>query len=120
MTKILFVDDDRDLLISMKALFKQNGFDIAVTLSCDEGLGILKAFHPDLIFLDMYIGDQDGREMCKQIKEQADYRHIPIVFISGDREALKLYRDYGANSFVEKPLQFATLLEIVKDRGNLN
>jgi DNA-binding response OmpR family regulator len=120
MTKILIVDDDEDLLVSMKSLFKKNGFDIAVTLSCAEGLGILKSFHPDLIFLDMLVGDEDGREMCKQIKDQAEYKHIPIVFISADHEALKLYREYGANSFVKKPLKFSTLLGIAKDQTNLN
>ncbi len=120
MTKILIVDDDEDQLVSMKALFKQNGFDIAVTLSCDEGLGILKSFQPDLIFLDMNVGDRDGREMCKQIKEQADFKHIPVIFISADHDALNLYREYGANSFVQKPLRFSTLLGIVKDRRYLN
>jgi DNA-binding response OmpR family regulator len=46
MTKILIVDDDNDLLASMKALFKQNGFDIAVTLSCHEGWESLRPFTP--------------------------------------------------------------------------
>jgi len=118
--KILIVDDDKDLLVSMKALFKKNGFDIEVTISCDEGLSILKSFKPDLIFLDMNVGDQDGREMCKKIKEDADYKHIPVIFISSDHEALKLYNEYGATSFIEKPLQFSTLLNIVKDPSNLN
>jgi len=120
MKKILIVDDDKDLLVSMKALFKENGFDIAVTISCDEGFLILNSFKPDLIFLDMNVGDQDGREMCRKIKEDAEHKHIPVIFIGADHEALKQYREYGANSFVEKPLQFSTLLGIVKNPGSLN
>ncbi len=120
MKKILIVDDDKDLLVSMKALFKKNGFDIAVTISCDEGFLILNSFKPDLIFLDLNVGDQDGREMCRKIKADADLRHIPVIFISSDHEALKLYNEYGAVSFVEKPLRFSSLLNIVKDPGNLN
>ena len=120
MKKILIVDDDEDLLRGMKSLFKKNGFDIAVTISCDEGLLILRSFKPDLIFLDMNVGDEDGRQMCKKIKEDAAYRHIPVVFISGDRKEIKQYKEFGADSFVEKPLRFSTLLDVVKNTTNLN
>lgn len=41
MIKILIVDDDKDLLVGLKALFKQNGFDISVRISCDEGMEII-------------------------------------------------------------------------------
>jgi DNA-binding response OmpR family regulator len=120
MKKILIVDDDEDLLVSMKSLFTKNGFDIAVTISCDEGFSILNSFKPDLIFLDLNVGDEDGREMCRKIKEDADFKHIPVVFISSDHEALKLYNEYGAASFLEKPLQFSSLLNIVNNPDNLN
>lgn len=116
----MIVDDDQDLLASMKALFKKNGFDIAVTISCDEGLLILTSFDPDLIFLDLNVGDGDGREMCKKIKEQAAYKDIPVILMSSDHEALKLYREYGANSFVKKPMQFSMLLDIAKNLSELN
>ena|SRR5258708_33123286 len=112
MKKILIVDDDKDLLVSMKALFEKNGFDIAVTISCDEGFLILNSFKPDLVFLDINVGGQDGREMCKKIKEDADYKHIPVILISSDHEALKLYNEYGATSFIKKPLQFSMLLDL--------
>lgn len=120
MKKILIIDDDEDLLVSMKTLFSKNGFDIAVTISCNEGFSILNSFKPDLIFLDMYVGDEDGRAMCKRIKEDAEHRHIPIIFISADHEALKLYNEYGATSFVGKPLDFSKLLYIVNHPDNLN
>ena len=120
MKKILIVDDDKDLLVNMKALFKKNGFDIAVTVSCDEGILILHSFNPDMIFLDLNMGDEDGREMCKKIKEDADFKHIPVILISSDHDALKQYNEYGASSFVKKPLQFSSLLDIVKNHSNLN
>jgi DNA-binding response OmpR family regulator len=120
MKKILIVDDDKDLLASLKTLFLKNGFDIVVTMSCDEGLSILRDFKPDLIFLDMNVGDEDGRAMCKKIKEQAEYRHMPVIFISADQEGEREYKEFGAHSFVKKPLQFSMLLDIVKDMANLN
>lgn len=68
----------------------------------------------------MNVGNEDGREMCKKIKDDAEHKHIPVIFISSDHEALKQYRQHGADSFVKKPFQFSTLLDIVKREGNLN
>lgn len=119
MKKILIVDDDKDLLVSLKALFKRNGFDIAVTISCAEGLLIMHTFKPDLIFLDLNVGGEDGGEMCRKIKEDADLKHIPVILISSDHEGLKQYKVYGA-TFVEKPVQFTTLVNIANYPSHLN
>ena len=120
MKKILIVDDDKDLLAGLKALFKRNGFDIAVTVSCAEGLAIMHSFKPDLIFLDLNVGGEDGREMCRRIKEDADLKDIPVILISSDHEGLKEYNLYGATSFVQKPLKFSTLVNIANNPSQLN
>ena len=120
MKKILIVDDDKDLLATLKALFIKNGFDIAVTISCSEGLVIMHTFQPDLIFLDLNVGGEDGRDMCRKIKEDADLKHIPVILISSDHEGLKEYQLYGATSFAQKPLQFTTLVNIANNPSHLN
>ena len=120
MKKILIVDEDRQLLESLKALFETNGFDIAVTISCAEALIIMHSFKPDLIFLDLNVGGDDGREMCRKIKQDAELTNIPVILISSDHEGLKQYNLYGATSFVEKPLQFSSLVTIANNPSNLN
>src|SRR5579872_5315306 len=79
--RILFVDDDEDLLAAMKNILRQQGYEVAVATSCSEGLGMLETFHPDLILLDINIGSEDGRLMCRQIKEQSVYEHIPVILV---------------------------------------
>lgn len=103
MKKIMVVDDDKDLLANMKAFMSRKGYDVAVTASCEEGMDILRSFRPDLIFMDINIGEEDGREMCKRIKAQAEYQFIPVILISANHEALKQYQECGANSFINKP-----------------
>src|SRR5579871_2143380 len=98
MKRILFVDDDVDLLAAMKILLRREGYEVAVTTSCNEGLDILANFRPDLILLDINVGNEDGRLMCRQIKEQAEYEHIPVILISANDEALETYRDYSADA----------------------
>ena len=112
MKKIMIVDDDKDLLVVIKGFLKREGFNVSVTTSCNEGLEILLSFKPDLIFLDINVGSEDGREMCKKIKSMADHKHIPVIFISANDDALKTYRDYGAEGIIRKPLQPAYLLNL--------
>jgi DNA-binding response OmpR family regulator len=111
MKKILVVDDDRDLLANIKAFLKRQGYDPAVTTSCDEGLQILHTFKPDLILLDINVGDEDGREMCRKIKSQAEYRHIPVILLSANYEALLVYQEYGANAYMKKPFELLSLID---------
>lgn len=110
MKRILFVDDDVDLLAAMKIFLRQEGYEVAVTTSCKEGLEILRTFQPDLIILDINVGNEDGRIMCRQIKQQAEYEHIPVILISANDEALATYREYRADNAVSKPFDLSGLV----------
>jgi len=112
MKKIMVVDDEKDLLALVKGYLTRVGYDVAVTTSCKEGADILASFKPNLIFLDINVGSEDGREMCKQIKSLAEHKHIPIVLISADDDSLKTYKDYDADSFLKKPFQPSQLLDV--------
>jgi DNA-binding response OmpR family regulator len=113
MKKIMVVDDDKDLLVAFKALLKRQGFDVAVTASCEEGFEILASYKPDLIFLDINVGNDDGRNMCKRIKTQAEHKHIPVILISANDEALNTYTKYGADSFLKKPFELVKLANVL-------
>jgi CheY-like chemotaxis protein len=112
MRKVMVVDDDKDLLLALKGILKREGYDVSVTTSCSEGLEILLAFKPDLIFLDINVGTDDGREMCIAIKSMAEHKHIPIVLMLANDDALGTYREYGADSTITKPLQLAHVLKL--------
>jgi CheY-like chemotaxis protein len=112
MKKIMVVDDDTDLLAAMKGFLIREGYHVTVSTSCREGLVSLASFKPGLIFLDVNVGIEDGREMCRKIKTLADHKHIPIVLISASDEALKTYKEYGASSFLRKPFQPSQLLNV--------
>jgi CheY-like chemotaxis protein len=115
MKKIMVVDDEKDLLAAVKGVFEKAGYDVAVTTSCKEGADILASFKPNLIFLDINVGSEDGREMCKQIKSLAEHKHIPIVLISANDDALRAYKECDADSFLRKPFKPSQLLELAAD-----
>lgn len=112
MKKIMVVDDEKDLLALVKGYLKKSGYDVAVTTSCEEGLHILNSFRPDLIYIDINVGTEDGREMCKQIKSLAEHKHIPIILISADDDSLNTYSKYQADAVLKKPFQPSQLLHL--------
>lgn len=113
MKKILVVDDDEDVLLMLKTFLQLKGYETVGSHSCAEGLDIFYAFRPDVVILDVNVGTEDGREMCRKIKEQAEYRHIPVVMISANSSGLKSYSDYGANAALEKPFNFSKLVALI-------
>lgn len=114
MKRVLFVDDDVDLLAATKTFLRKQGFEVATTTSCKEGLEILEAFHPELVLLDINVGDEDGRLMCRRIKEQAEYERIPVILMSANHEELATYRDYGADNFLKKPFELSAVTNALK------
>lgn len=111
MKKILVVDDDKDLLFTLKTLLGKNGYSVYVTTSCNEGLQIFYDILPDIVLLDINIQEEDGRDMCTKIKAHAQYQHIPVILMSADHDALQSYKIYGAAAIMEKPLALEVILE---------
>jgi two-component system sensor histidine kinase ChiS len=114
MKKILVVDDNEDILFMLKNYFKLKGYEVTVSLSCHEALSIFYAVQPDLVLLDVNVGHEDGRVMCREIKSRAEYQHIPVILISANSEGLVAYEKHGANAAVEKPFNFPYLVSIVE------
>ena len=74
---------------------------------------------PGLILLDLNMPRKDGREALKEIKENPDFRRIPIVVLTtskADEDILRTY-DLGVNSYVTKPVTFESLVETIKVLG---
>ncbi|MGF1933698.1 MULTISPECIES: response regulator [unclassified Nostoc] len=72
--------------------------------------------HPDLILLDLNMPRKNGLEALKEIKTDPQLRRIPVVVLSTSRREEDIYNTYnlGANSFIIKPVSFASLVEVIK------
>jgi len=113
MDKILIVEDDEDLITLLKSGLSRNGYQVRATISCKEGLEIFYQFLPDLVILDINVGNEDGREMCRQIKASAEFQLIPVIMISANDISLELYKDYGANDILKKPFLLAQIQKLI-------
>jgi len=107
--KILAIDDNKDNLITLKALIHDAFPEITVftSNSGQEGLKIVAAEEPDIILLDIVMPGMDGFEICKKLKADTLTSDIPVVFITaiiGEKEGRIHALECGAEAFLLKPI----------------
>ncbi|MFH1062283.1 MAG: response regulator [Candidatus Omnitrophota bacterium] len=82
--KVLMIDDDIKFLELVKLnLEDTNEFEVRAETNGSVGLSAAMIFHPDIIILDIVMGDQDGSSVAKQLKENVKTKDIPIIYLSG-------------------------------------
>lgn len=122
---ILIAEDDADDRYLLQAAFEENGFadelqfvENGVELldhlyNCAAGNGTVL---PDFILLDLNMPKKDGREALKEIKQNHDWRRIPVIIFSTTNNKQEIVRCYelGVNSYITKPNSFEQLIMVVK------
>ena len=116
MYKILVVDDDQSILDSMEIALSLQGYEVETTTKGEETFSKIGSFKPDLIFMDVYLSGMDGREICKQIKERDDTKHIPVIIFSANKSMKEVFEESGANDFIGKPFNMDELYDKVKNQ----
>jgi DNA-binding response OmpR family regulator len=112
--KILVVDDDPYILMSLEFLMKKNGYEVMVARNGEEALDILNTAIPDIVLLDIMMPDVNGYDICKHIKSTKNLKNSKVIFMSAKTKDSDIKKGYelGAVLYVKKP--FSTR-ELVKD-----
>ena len=111
--KILIVDDQEDMLYMMEAILLRNGFDV-IKNSNGEVLELINdGIKPDLIILDINLGEKDGGEICYSLKKEISTKNIPIILVSAVMDLLKVSTYCGAEDYLEKPFRGQQLINKV-------
>ncbi len=113
-TKVLVLDDSIDLLEVFDAIFTFHGFDVTAVKNKKELLAALSVSIPHVILIDIFMPDFDGREICQQLKNSSEYKHIPTILMSGSHNDLESYKDCLADDVIEKPFTIETVIDKVK------
>jgi DNA-binding response OmpR family regulator len=110
MFKILVIDDDVDLLFLGSSMLRQKGFEVHSLARPENVLHVVKSFRPDLILLDIKLGDYDGRDLCLQLKNNPETKDIKIILYSAFPETSVDVMKYGADDFIMKPYEMDYLI----------
>ncbi len=108
--KILVIDDDPDIGLMMKMMLTYKGYSVLVLEKADEVEETLSKHKIDLIFMDMLLSGINGTDVCAEIKNNSQYKAIPLIMMSAHPDAKKICLQAGANDFISKPFDTHDLL----------
>ena len=114
--RILIVDDDTASIHILRHTLAAMG-DLHFAKSGEEALRLARRIVPDLILLDAHMPGIDGFDVCRSLKAEAKYKHVPIVFVtrfSDPRYEMRAL-DLGAADFIAKPYTGAILQARVRN-----
>lgn len=131
MFEILLVEDDEDHAILIKSALKDEKIASRIHWVIDGETALDYLFHkgqyldkssyptPDLIFLDLRLPKINGLEVLKLIKESKELKDIPVVIltVSENETDIKNGYEYGANSYLVKPVDYSKFCKIVQTAG---
>jgi len=103
---VLVVDDSPESLSLLTDALEENGFTALVARSGRAALTLIERMPPDVILMDAVMPEMDGFETCRRIKDNRDYAHIPIIFMTGlsETEHVLLGFQAGGVDYVTKPV----------------
>ena len=113
-TKILFVEDERDLSLIVCDTLRQQGYDVEAAFDGIEGLAKYKIYGADLIVADVMMPRLDGFAMAKEIRRVS--ANVPIIFLTAKStiDDVEEGFDIGANDYIKKPFELRELLIRIK------
>ena len=117
--KILVTDDDQDIRDSLQAILEAQDYAVVTAVDKDDGMEKIRAEKPDLMILDVMMSTwQDGFEMARELKQDPEYKNVPILMLTGVKEKTGI--DFKSTAgdetwnpvdgFLEKPVQSDVLL----------
>jgi len=114
--KILIVEDERALVEVLAANLEREGFDVLMAHDGQDGLRQAQLKLPDLIVLDLMLPVKPGLEVCRELRNGARTREIPIIMVTAKAEETDELVGFavGADDYVTKPYSVKILIERIK------
>jgi len=111
--RILVVDDDKDIVQTIKGNLELDGYEVLAAFNGRTGLHIAKTTRPDLIILDLTLPDIDGIKTCQIIRREFDFPIIMLTARDGVADKV-LGLECGADDYIVKPFNFLELSARIK------
>jgi len=114
MERILVVEDDHAVQKALKRLFETEGFEVEISSDGKSGLEAFRKTMPSAIVLDLRLPQMSGRDVCREIKQQAPSVPIIVLSAASDVSDKVLLLELGADDYVTKPFSPRELLARVR------
>jgi CheY-like chemotaxis protein len=111
--KVLIIDDNSGILFALREALELDGYTVFSTAVFESAEHVSQSA-PDLIFLDIFLSNQDGRQITRDLKTHQGTKHIPIIILSAYPGIDALAKEAGADDYLAKPFDLADLFAMTK------
>ena len=113
--KVLVVDDEPNILLSLEFLMKKEGFLVFIARDGEEAFEIIRRERPQIVLLDIMMPRVDGYQVCRFIREDNEFNHAKVVFLSAKSKEVDIEKGYeiGADLYIPKPFSTRDLVKKV-------
>ena len=116
--RVLVIDDEPDITTYYGTLLKDNGWEVAIANSGDDGLALAAENVPDVIMLDVMMPDRGGLSTLVALRKGEATAKVPVVLVTGIQETLnrdfesylERFKHYNPDAYIEKPIDPESLL----------
>lgn len=118
MAKILIVDDQKSVLMTLEALLVQEGHKVVACMNAVDASRVLVSESIDLVITDAIMpGGSDGYSLTRTIRKQPNLAKLPVILLTGKREKSDVEKgiESGANDYIVKPLDPELLIAKIKN-----
>lgn len=116
MNKILIVDDEPNIVMSLEYAFKKKGFEVYIARDGEEAIQLVNEVMPDIILLDIMMPKVDGYEVLNFVNQQQNKNDIKVIFMSAKNKLKDIEKglSLGALDYITKPFSVKKVTEKIE------
>ncbi len=114
--RIILIEDEEDIAALLKLQAELSGYKLHVEVDGINGYRAIEREKPDLVLLDIMLPGQNGFDVCRKMKNNADLKNIPIIILTAKAEEIDviLGLELGADDYIAKPFSPKILFSKIK------
>jgi DNA-binding response OmpR family regulator len=114
--RILIVDDEPNIVISLEYLMKREGWETAVASDGEAALAALERSTPDLVILDVMLPHLNGFEVCRRLRADPRWRALRVLMLTAKGRETEVEKGLGlgADAYVTKPFSTKDLITRIR------
>lgn len=116
MAKVLVVDDEPNIVLSLEFLMQQAGFEVVTAADGESALERISDSAPDLLLLDISLPGISGFDVLEQLRSDPHHQRLPIIMLTAHGREVEREKGLalGADDYVTKPFSTQALVDKVK------
>ena len=107
--KILVVDDEREIVEFLSSFLRRREVSVYISTSGKDALTVFSQRKPDVVFLDVNLGDIDGFSILEKMKKMDENAKVIMITAKGDKVSITKAKKLGAMDYLVKPLDLEEL-----------